>query len=127
MKIASTNEPHKVISTEYSLERRQHANETTAYFVLEHAPETCDAYPPSGVCTFQDIAMEVDGKPATPEWKSVQGASYMCKSKATIVDSKTIKFTWDATDTAGIKDNAANSTASVRFPSKWGWGTTSEN
>ena len=52
----------KSILTNYQLLEAQKAPETTAYFVLEHQPQYCSAYPPNGACTFQDIYMEVEGK-----------------------------------------------------------------
>merc|ERR1712072_54331 len=59
MRIASKN-TGKVITTPYTIERRQTADETMAYFVLEHAPNSCAAYPPDGICTFTDISIAVD-------------------------------------------------------------------
>ena len=98
----------------------QKANETTAYFVLEHAPDTCDSCertPPNGKCTFENINVEVEGKAATPQWTSVKGGSYSCKSKATIVDPRTIEFTWDANSYAN--NVTVTQPGRVRFPEKW--------
>jgi len=119
MRIATSKDPSKTITTDYTLESRQAANETTAYFVLEHAPLRCGAYPPDGVCTFEDISMEVEGKLVTaPQWKPVKGGAYDCESKATVVDPKTIKFTWDATATA----STTTVVAPPNLAPKWGMG-----
>ncbi len=48
------------VTTTYKLLKQQHLNESTAYFVLEHQPSTCRAYPTDGVCTFSNIAVAVD-------------------------------------------------------------------
>ena len=45
----------KTISWNYKLERKQRANESTAYIVVEHAPEDCAMFPSSGNITFVDI------------------------------------------------------------------------
>jgi hypothetical protein len=51
----------KSITTNYKIESAQTGNESTAYFVLEHQPDHCSAYPADGKMTFSDIYMEVDG------------------------------------------------------------------
>jgi hypothetical protein len=53
------------------------------------------------------VVVQVDGKPVTPEWTAKQEQP-KCDSKATVVDSKTIKFTWATTATS--------------TPAKWGSG-----
>lgn len=69
--------------------------ESVLYIVLEHAPESCEAYPPKGATIFKNIYVEVDGKQVTPTWEAVKGGSYKCESKTTIVDSKTVAITWN--------------------------------
>jgi hypothetical protein len=88
--------------------------ESTAYFVLEHQPRTCKAYPASGDCKFTDIYVEVGGKAATPTWTAAH-VENACNSKATIVDAATIDFTWDTNADAPTMESLLNSTA----PKKW--------
>ena len=84
------------ISWRYKLERRQRANESTAYIVVEHSPRRCDMFPPSNGITFSDIYIEVDGEPvANPAWVTKQ-ESTACKSKAVVVDKTTVRLEWDA-------------------------------
>merc|ERR1719231_345796 len=110
MEIASKNTGKK-ITTPYTLKRGQTLPESTAYFVLEHQPRTCKAYPTNGDCKFENIYVEVAGKPATPEWKAVQERP-ACNSKATVVDAKTIDFTWtNSGNTLGLEE--------TRAPLKW--------
>ena len=40
----------QTITTPYKIEAAQHKNESTAYFVLEHQPSNCRAYPKDGEC-----------------------------------------------------------------------------
>jgi hypothetical protein len=86
----------KSITTPYSLLAGQgDKTESTAYFVLEHQPDRCEAYPTNGKCTFSNIYVEVENKPATPTW-TVKQERPACNSKA-VSDSPTeIAFTWDA-------------------------------
>lgn len=85
----------QTLKANYKLLSGQTEKETVAYFVLEHQPDSCDAYPPDGVCTFENIQLAVAGKLVTPTWTAHQEQP-ACSSKATVVDSSTIKFTWDA-------------------------------
>ena len=86
----------QTITTSYQILRGQQAPEQTAYFVLEHQPEHCDAYPTSGVVTFTNISMAVDNQlVASPKWSALQEHP-ACSSKATIMDAETIQFSWDA-------------------------------
>lgn len=107
------SETSKTITTTYKLLPAQKGNESTAYFVLEHQPDACEAYPINGRCTFEDIYMEVDNKPVTPEWKAMQERP-ACDSKAVVVDSKTIKFSWIPTGPP------ANTAQLAGAPPKWG-------
>ena len=52
--------------------------------VLEHAPKQCDQLPTSGSCVFEEIYLEVEGKPAIPKWESVVGKSATCSSKTAV-------------------------------------------
>ena len=59
--------------------------------------------------------MEVEGKAVeNPKWEAKQEQP-VCNSKAEIVDSETIKFTWDATGDANPK-------AKLPKEKKWGYG-----
>jgi hypothetical protein len=78
----------------YKLHNPNKDKESVLYFVLEHQPSTCDAYPPKGLCVFQDIYVEVEGKAVTPKWEAVQERP-ACGSKVTVVDSKTLAITWN--------------------------------
>ncbi len=94
MYIASSN--GKSISWNYKLERSQHANESTAYVVVEHAPRSCRQFPASGGITFSQIYVEVDYQPvAKPAWR-VEQERPACGSKAVLVDDSTVRLEWDA-------------------------------
>ena len=86
--------------------------EAVAYFVLEHQPDSCDAYPADGTMTFEKIYMEVEGKPVTPQW-SAQIGQNACNSAAHVLDPAQIQFTW-ATSGAASASNATRS--AVRAP-----------
>ena len=86
----------KQIAWNYKLERKQKANESTAYIVVEHAPQSCSEFPPSGGITFSDIYVEVDNEPvAAPAWR-VEQESPACNSKAVLVDDTTVRLEWDS-------------------------------
>ena len=103
----------RTITTPYTLLRGQTGKESTAYFVLEHQPVTCRAYPTSGEMSFENIYVEVDGRPVeSPQWQALEERP-ACDSKATVVDPKTIKFTWSASATA------AQETELPGAPLKW--------
>jgi hypothetical protein len=96
MKIASANLGQE-ISTTYKLLPRQTGTESQAFFVLEHQPSNCKAYPTNGKCTFEDIILEVDNAVvAAPTW-SAQTFKPACNSKVAVLDANTIEFTWDPT------------------------------
>jgi hypothetical protein len=98
----------KSVTMNYKLQSAQTEVESVAYFVVEHQPETCNAYPTSNECTFSDIVVEVENQVvSSPKWEAMQ-KDPACDSKATVVDSSTIKFTW-------------NSNAQAT-PKKWGYG-----
>jgi hypothetical protein len=78
----------------YKLHNPNKDKEAVLYFVLEHQPSNCDAFPPNGVCVFENIYVEVEGKSVTPDWEAVQ-ESPACGSKMTVVDSKTLAITWN--------------------------------
>ena len=110
MKITSTKSG-KTITTPYKLEDGQSEEETVVYFVLEHQPDTCAAYPANGECTFSNVYVEVEGKlVANPTWETHQEQP-ACDSKAQVVDARTLKITWDASSkTSAINTVAANAT-----------------
>ena len=98
------------VTTNYKLEDAQSEVESIAYFVLEHQPDFCSAYPSDGECTFENVAVEVEGAVVqSPAWTSHQEQP-KCNSKATVVDPHTLKFTWDA------------GADQVVAPKKWGFG-----
>jgi hypothetical protein len=104
----------KSISTKYALKDQQTKPETTAYFVVEHQPMLCKAYPTSGV-TFQDIHVMVDDKlVAAPAWKAEQERP-KCGSKAFVVGPQTIAFNWNTSATEGGVDSGDVPAA----PPKW--------
>jgi len=104
----------KSITTPYKIKKQQHKNESTAYFVLEHQPNNCRAYPPSGTCTFNNIYMEVDGKAVLPGWQTKQEVP-KCNSKCVASDAQTITFTWDAK----AEQPSTNATATAVGLEKW--------
>jgi len=113
MTVASTN-LGKSITTNYKIQNGQSDVESVAYFVLEHQPNSCNAYPSNGECTFENIYLEVEGKEVSnPAWEAHQ-LQPACSSQTEIVDSRTIKMTWDT---------SASSSAPLRtglpFPAKW--------
>lgn len=113
---------HSQSRSDGQIESKQTANETTAYFVLEHAPKKCAALPADGACTFTDIYLEVDGKQVlAPAWQPVIGKAAKCSSKTTITDPKTIKISWDATDAGGAVGEGP------RGPAKWAAGAAGNN
>eukprot|EP00966_Prymnesium_polylepis_P005961 136266-Prymnesium_polylepis.1 len=84
------------ISWRYQLEKRQRANESTAYIVVEHQPSRCDMFPPSNGITFSHIYLEVDYEPVrAPAWLAKQERA-SCGSKVVVVDPSTVRLTWDA-------------------------------
>ena len=113
----------KSITTNYKILPQQgKKTESVAYFVLEHQPFLCSAYPTDGVCTFENIYVEVENKHVeNPEWKSMQEQP-KCNSKCEIVNNETIKFTWDAKSS---DDNDKNNHPMVPFfaQKKWGYGS----
>lgn len=78
----------------YQLHNPSKDKEAVLYFVLEHQPSSCDAFPPNGSCVFEDIYVEVEGKAVTPQWEAFQEKP-ACGSKMTVVDSKTLAITWN--------------------------------
>jgi len=93
MYIASAN-LGKSITTNYKLLKAQTGTESQAFFVLEHQPLTCKAYPANGVCTFSNIKLAVNNTAVIPTW-SAQVFQPACSSMATVIDPQTIKFTWN--------------------------------
>lgn len=100
--------------------KKEHAGqvESTAYFVLEHQPSSCKAYPPDGELTFQNIYIEVEGKPVVPKWEAKQERP-ACDSKAIITSPKEIKFTWSAKETEDTENIPNLVDDSDSFPRKW--------
>ena len=107
----------KSITTNYKIESAQTGNESTAYFVLEHQPDHCSAYPADGKMTFSDIYMEVDGVEVKDAKWAAKQEQPMCDSKAVVVDASTISFTWDPTKATAAKDRVA---PVMGTKAKWG-------
>ena len=113
---------NKGITTNYKLLAEQgKKNESVAYFVLEHQPDTCRAYPADGECTFSNIKVGVDNiLVQNPQWVAAQEQP-ACGSKAEIVDPATIKFTWNPAMEKPQQENKG----SLRLPPaprKWNTG-----
>eukprot|EP01124_Arcella_intermedia_P017389 TRINITY_DN24156_c0_g1_i1.p1 TRINITY_DN24156_c0_g1~~TRINITY_DN24156_c0_g1_i1.p1 ORF type:complete len:242 (-),score=21.28 TRINITY_DN24156_c0_g1_i1:44-769(-) len=106
MTITSTQQQQTIVYN-YPLKAAQTEVESVGYFVLEHQPDTCDAYPANGECTFTDISVEVNYQlVSNPKWVAFQKAP-ACNSQATVLSSSSIKFTWD--------------TNALKAPKKWGY------
>jgi len=75
-------------------------NESVAYFVLEHQPLTCKAYPADGAMKFEDIYVEVEYEAVpAPQFESQIGVN-ACNSACVVEDPRTITFTWDTDSSA---------------------------
>jgi hypothetical protein len=69
---------------------------TNVFFVLEHQPELCAAYPSNNEVVFTDIVVERAGKVvADPKWIPATFKP-ACSSNTTIVSPTSVKFTWDS-------------------------------
>jgi len=80
----------------YPLYAAQKATESTAYFVLEHQPHSCDQLPPNGIVTWSNISVEVNGEPVAAPLFRAEQESPACGSKVKIVSPTSIELTWDA-------------------------------
>eukprot|EP00475_Leptophrys_vorax_P017552 TRINITY_DN2418_c0_g1_i1.p1 TRINITY_DN2418_c0_g1~~TRINITY_DN2418_c0_g1_i1.p1 ORF type:complete len:275 (+),score=69.42 TRINITY_DN2418_c0_g1_i1:108-932(+) len=69
-------------------------NFTIAYVVFEK-DAYCSQYPPDNEVTFFDIEIQYDGVTVEPQWKT-DIVDDVCENRAHVVDSKTIKFTWNS-------------------------------
>lgn len=106
-------ETGKSVTSTYKIERGQTEVESVGYFVLEHQPSTCKAYPSDGAMTFENIVVEVEGQLVkNAQWTAKQEKP-ACSSKAIVKDSSTIEFTWDPQSS----DIPANNFVG---PTKWG-------
>jgi len=115
--VISSSQLGKSISTTYELSSRQKGTEQTAYFVLEHQPRTCAAYPTNGVATFRNISIAVDHELVhSPKWQALDERP-ACNSKATILDPSTIQITWDAS--SHVPGEALHAGAGHSPPQKW--------
>jgi hypothetical protein len=73
------------------------------YFVLEHQPDTCAAYPTNGNETFFSINIEMNGKPVIdPKW---QAAIFQpaCNSQASVLSPSSVAFTWSTDNKKKVK------------------------
>jgi len=64
------------------------------YFVVEHQPDDCGQYPANGYIVFDNINMEVEGKPFVANWEGYQYQP-ACDSNFQIINPNSVKFTWD--------------------------------
>jgi len=121
MRITSAN-LGKTITTKYALKAAQTKPETTAYFVVEHQPMWCRAYPSSGV-TFQQIHVEVGGQLiSSPAWKAALERP-KCGCKAIIVSPQEIAFNWNATSGPSPEASSDETRGPMPpLPHKWGLG-----
>ena len=69
--------------------------EATAYFVVEHQPNSCAAYPPDDSLTFTDIVLEVEGKIVSPTWQAQQQQP-ACDSSAKVLSPSSIQLLWNS-------------------------------
>jgi hypothetical protein len=116
--VISSAQTRRSISTTYTLNPRQKGAEQTAYFVLEHQPDSCAAYPPDGAVTFHNISVAVDHKLVeAPKWRALDERP-ACHSKATVVDPATIQISWD-TSSSGASVEAPHANAGRTPPKKW--------
>ena len=97
----------KRVTFNYQLQKRQHATEATAYFVLEHQPRSCDELPPNGLVTWSNITVEVNNKKvAAPAFKAMEEEP-MCGSKVEVVSPEVITLSWDAKKAAAAVEEVA--------------------
>lgn len=88
----------KELTYNYKIEKKQTKVESRAFFVLEHQPFSCRELPSNGEITFTDINLQVDGGHVeNAKWVAKQ-ESPKCGSKTTVVDSKTVRISWNPTD-----------------------------
>lgn len=74
-------------------------NYTIGYIVFEKKAR-CSQYPSDGEVTFYNIKMEYDGKVVEPKWETAY-VDDVCNNRASVVDSNTIKITWNTEDEEG--------------------------
>ena len=111
----------KCIVTPYTLEEGQSETESTAYFVLEHQPLFCSAYPADGSMQFKNIYIEVDGQEVkNADWQAKQ-ESPKCSSECKILDAKTIEFSWNPKGNTALAQ-AKPQAGGQPIPAKWGFG-----
>ena len=66
---------------------------TDTYFVVEHQPNSCREYPQNGNIVFENIYIELDGKPTVPHWK-VAKYQDACGCTGSVLSPSKLKFTW---------------------------------
>jgi len=66
---------------------------TIAYVVYEKVAP-CGDYPPDGEVTFSEIRIFCDNVQITPVWKTAY-VEDVCNNRASVVDSSTIKISWN--------------------------------
>lgn len=76
-------------------------NYTIGYVVFEKKAR-CSQYPSDGEVTFYNIKMEYDGKVVTPKWTTAY-VDDVCNNRAAVVDSKTIKISWNTEDEVSLE------------------------
>jgi hypothetical protein len=111
----------KSITTDYKLKPGQSLPESTAYFVLEHQPRSCKAYPTDGELTFSGINLQAGGKTLSPQWVAKQERP-ACDSEAKVIDAQTLKFTWNAASASLGEPAHPAGLGATWTPPKWGSG-----
>ena len=90
----------------YSYSLLQTATESTAYIVLEHQPDSCNELPNPGLCSWNEIEIDVNNKPVKNPLFVAAEESPKCKSKAVVGDGF-VNITW-----AGVSRKAPLSSPS---------------
>jgi hypothetical protein len=80
---------------------------TDVYVVFEHQPDNCKQLASDGQIIFKQINIELDGKPVTPSWQPFQYKP-ACNSQAVVIDSTSVKFTWDTKEDSNVNATLVN-------------------
>jgi|ERR1711988_123698 len=70
---------------------------TDVYFVVEHQPDYCSAYPANGEVTFKSIYIEWENQSQDYQWEAYKYQP-ACNSTPHVIDSHTVQFTWNPKD-----------------------------
>lgn len=115
MVLTAAGSSARTLKYSYKLKAEQKANESTAYFVLEHRPSSCAELPANGGITFFDVNIQVEGvSVTTPEWVAAQ-KNPVCGSQAIVVDPRTIAIAWDPSARSPLATGASLRGASAEI------------